>query len=198
VLTTAKDLLPAGFVPPNPGVGKDGQPESPDAWLLKRLGDDPFVYVSRIRMLEDRGRQQAMFSSDPEVEEEYVVLADVSVDVYAVRDRLAELGLLRPDGGGSGRSVTLVIQGLQHHRPLRILREVLEEDGGVESVVPIEFTRGRAVLDVRSDRDAPALVEALKTRAPEELQVVVVDQQAREATLLIDWHPPPPEEEATP
>ncbi len=192
VVNVAKGLLPAGFVPPDPGVGEDGLPEEPDAWLAKRLGEDPFVYVTRIRMLEDRGRQEAMFATDPEVEEEYVVLADVTVDVDAVRERLAELGLLRPSSPGTRRSVTLVVQGLSHPRPLRILREVLEDDGGVESVVPIEFTRDRAVLAVRSNRDAPALVDALETYAPEELQIVVVDQRAREATLLIDWRPPPP------
>ena len=199
VLRTAKDLLPAGFTPPDPAIGEDGLPEEPDAWLEARLGDDPFVYVSRFRILEDRGRQEAMFATDPEVLEEYVVVADVSVDVDAVRERLAELGLQRPSTGGSGRSVMLVIQGLTHHQPLRMLRQVLEDEGGVDSVVPVEFTSGRAVLAVRSNRDAPALVEALQNRAPEGLQVVVVDQRAREATLLIDWRaPPPPAEEDVP
>jgi hypothetical protein len=196
VLRTAMELLPEGFVPPEPGIGDDGLPEEPERWLEERLGEDPFVYVSRFRVVEDRGRRPAMFAGDPQVEEEYVVVADVSVDVDAVRDRLNELGLLRAPGG-SGRAITLVIQGLDAYRPLAMLRETLLEDHNVESVVPVEFTSRRAVLSVRADRDAPALVAALSQSAPEGLQIVVVDQRAREATLLIDWRPPDPSDATT-
>jgi hypothetical protein len=198
VVRTAKSLLPPDFAPSHPGVGSEGLPEETDAWLADRLGDDPFVYVSRFRVLEDRGRRPAMFASDPDVEEEYVVLADVSVDVDAVGDRLAALGLDVAGAGRADRSLILTIEGLEGYRPLELLRDALREDRGVRAVVPVEFTHGRAVLSVQADRGAPSVVEALRARAPEGLQMVVVEQRDDEATLLVDWHPPfePEAEEA--
>jgi len=197
VLRVAAELLPADFIPPEPATRPDGEAEAPGDWLAERLGDDPFAYVSSFRILEDRGRRPAMFAGDPDVEHEYVVVADVSVDVGALRDRVASLGLLAPRSGASGRELRLVIEGLTHYLPLAMLRETLQEDRGVRSVVPVEFTAGRAVLAVKADRDATALVADLSRRAPEGLKIVPVDQGPDEATLLVEWRPPAPPDAAS-
>ena len=190
VVRTAKALLPSDFAPPGAGVDEDGLPEKPDAWLADRLGDDPFAYVSRFRILEDRGRRPAMFASDPDVEEEYVVLADVTVDVDAVGERLASLGLDVAGTGRVARTLTITVEGLTGYTPLGLLRDALRDDRGVRAVVPAEFTHGRAVLSVEASRTAPSVVDALIARAPEGLQIVVVEQDEDEATLLVDWRPP--------
>jgi hypothetical protein len=170
----------------------DAGPGEPNAWLAARLGDDPFVYVTRFRILEDRGRRPAMFATDPDVEFEYVVVAEVNLDLDAIRKRMETLGLAQRGQRGSGRQLTLVIEGLTSYQPLAMLREALASDRGVRSVVPVEFTQRRAVLAVDADRDVGRLVEDLSRRAPEGLRIVMVDQGPGSATLLVEWRPPAP------
>ncbi len=200
VVRAARRQLPDDFVPPGAGRPGAGDEPSPDEWLAGRLGDDPFAYATRFRILEDRGQRPALFANEAGVESEYVVVAEVTVDAGAVRERLETLGLLAARGGGAARRVTLVLEGLRDYRPLEVVRQTLLDDHGVRSALPVEFQRGRAVLAVDTDRDATRLVADLQRSAPEGLRVVAVQQSATEATLRVEWEPPAPpaETDATP
>jgi len=195
--TAAMELLPEDFTPPEGEVGPDGEPLSPAAWVEQRLGDDPYVYATRFRILEDRGRRRATFSADSGVDYEYVVVADVDLDLDAVRGRLAALGLLAGGTAGSGQEVRLVVEGLSSYRPLARLRSALAADRGVRSVVPVEFTDGRAVLSLDADRGAGQLAAELTHRPPDGLRVLVVEEGASEATVLVEELAPPPDPDAS-
>lgn len=194
VLRSARGMLPADFVPPEPEASPDGAPPppmpDPESWLEQQLGKDPFAYATRFSILEDRGRRPAMFATEGDVEFEYVIVAEVTVDLGAIRERLETAGALEPGTAGAGREVLLVLEGLTHYQPVRVLREALQAERGVRSVVPIEFSDGRAVLAVDSDRDAEALVEDLRRQAPAGLRILPVQLDPAEATLLVEWSPP--------
>ncbi len=191
VVSAAAAMLPADFRAPVEPAPEDGSGE-PNAWLAKRLGNDPFVYVTRFRILEDRGRRPAMFAADRDVEFEYVVVAEVNLDLDAIRERMEKQGFVSRAPQASGRQLTLVLEGLSSYRPVAIVLETLESDRGVRSALPVEFTERRAVLAVDADRDIGRLVEDLRRRAPEGLRVVTVDQGPASATLLVEWQPPEP------
>jgi hypothetical protein len=190
VVSAAAAMLPASFTPPEPAP--EDAPGEPNAWLAERLGDDPFVYVTRFRILEDRGRRPAMFAADRDVEFEYVVVAEVNLDLDAIRARMEKLGFVASVQRASGRQVILVLEGLSSYQPVAIVRKALASDRGVRSVVPVEFTERRAVLAVDADRGVGRLVEDLTRRAPEGLRIVTVDQGPASATLLVEWQPPAP------
>ena len=176
VADAAAAMLPANHAPPAPAPDRPDQ--EPNAWLAEKLGADPFVYVTRFRIVEDRGRRPAMFSADRSVEFEYVVVAEVNVDLDAVRAKMEKLGLAERSARGPSREVTLVVEGLTSYKPLALVRETLARD--------------RGVLAVDSDQDAAGLVAALTRRAPEGLSVVMVDQAPTRATVRIGWQPPAP------
>lgn len=179
VLRVARELVPGGL----PASAGDEE-----AWLAERLGD-PLAYSGQFSIVEDRGERPAMFASDPSVESEYVVLAAVGVDVGAVADRLASLGLLAPDR--ARQQLLLVVEGLEGYQALVLLQRALERDRGVRSVVPVEFTPGRAVLALAADRDAREIVSDLEASAPAGLEIVATEVGARQATLRVRWHPEP-------
>jgi len=189
VADAAVAMLPGNFVPPVP-PSNDKSEREPNAWLAERLGDDPYAYVTRFRIVEDRGRRPAVFSADHSVEFEYVVLAEVNLDLDAIRAKMERLGLVEHSARGPSREVTLVLEGLSSYPPLALVRKTLAHERGVHSVSPVEFTTGRAVLAVDTDEDAAALVERLNRRAPEGLHVVMIDQGPGRATVRVDWRPP--------
>jgi hypothetical protein len=190
VAKAAASMLPAGYAAPTPPVDDEAAQRDPNGWLAERLGEDPFAYVTRFRILEDRGRRPAMFSADRDVEYEYVVMAEVHLDLDAIRARMEKIGLAEHSGRGPARQVQIVVEGLTGYPPLERVRETLARDRGVRSVVPTEFSRGRAVLAVDSDRGADALVADLTRRAPEGLSVVPVDGGPDRATIRVEWRPP--------
>ena len=93
VADAAAAMLPASFVPPKPPPDHAQAEREPNAWLAEKLGDDPFVYVTRFRIVEDRGKQPAMFSANRSVEYEYVVTAEANLDLDAIRAKMEKLGL---------------------------------------------------------------------------------------------------------
>jgi hypothetical protein len=127
-----------------------------------------------------------MFASDPAVESEYVVVAEVTLDADAIRARLETLGLVAAERPQGHQRVVLVVEGLRHYGPLAELRRLLLDDPRVRSADPVEFRRGRAVLAVDADRDAPGLVADLQRRAPEGLRIDVLDQGRDGATLRVE------------
>lgn len=187
VTEAAAAMLPAGHVAPTPAPA---EPErEPNAWLAEKLGGDPFVYVTRFRIVEDRGRRPATLSTDRSVAHEYVVLAEVNLDLGAIRAKMEKLGLADRGARGPAREVTLVVEGLSHYKPLALVRETLQRDRGVRSVRPVEFSTGRAVLAVDADQDAAGLAEGLARRAPEGLGVTMVESGPDRATVRVDWQP---------
>ena len=190
VSAAAATMLSGSATPPAPPGEDEGGHRDPNAWLAERLGKDPFAYVTRFRILEDRGRRPATFSKDRDVEFEYVVLAEVQLDLDAIRERMEKLGLAERGASGEERRVQIVVEGLTSYPPLQKVREALARDRGVRSVVPVEFTRGRAVLAVDSDRGADALVAELTRRAPEGLRIEPVDSGPDRATVRVEWQPP--------
>jgi hypothetical protein len=198
VAEAAAAMLPAGSAPPEPPRDARETEREPNAWLAEKLGGDPFAYVTRFRIVEDRGKRPAMFSADRSVEYEYVVLAEVNLDLDAIRAKMEKLGLAERGARGPAREVTLVVEGLTSYAPLAAVRKTLARERGVRSVQPVEFTAGRAVLAVDADTDAAGLVDGLTRRAPEGLRVNVVEQGPTRATVRVDWQPPAPVPAAPP
>jgi len=142
-----------------------------DAAIAGALGNDPLVYATRFQIVEDRGERPALFSDDPEIENEYVVLAEVHVDINRVRKRLSSAGLMSLPAGDVGyfrTRVTLV--DIRSWAELQAVRTLLGEIGA-QSAVPVDLVRGRAVLAVESRHSPAALVSALIAAAPPELRL---------------------------
>ncbi len=190
VASAAAAMLPANYTPPAPPAHDEHAQADPNAWLAERLGGDPFAYVTRFRILEDRGRRPATITAGRDAEYEYVVLAEVQLDLDAIRERMEQIGLAERRGNGQERRVLIVVEGLTSYPPLQKVRETIAHDRSVRSVVPVEFTRGRAVLAVDSDRGADAIVASLTQRAPEGLRITPVDQGPDHATVRAEWQPP--------
>jgi hypothetical protein len=177
--------------PPEPAPGEQRRP-APDAIapaLAPALGDDPFEYATRFRILEERGIRPAMLSGS-DAEQEYVVLVEVFVDATRIGERLAAAGW-REDPAGSHSRVHLVLEGLRSFQAYDALRRALSDELHVRSVIPVELVRGRAVLEVDSDYDPDGLLAALADTAEPGLRVVPVSRDADTLTVLVDWTPPP-------
>ena len=142
-----------------------------DATLSAALGKDPLVYATRFRVLEDRGERPALFSDDPRVENEYVVLAEVYVDVDRVRERLSSAGLMRlPSGETADIRTRVTLVDVQSWAEIQAVRTLLGEIGA-QSAIPVDLERGRTALAVESKLSPAALVRALIAAAPPELRL---------------------------
>jgi len=142
-----------------------------DSVVAEALGSDPLVYATRFRIVEDRGERPALFSNDPEIETEYVVLAEVHVNIDRVRERLSGAGLMQlPSGDGGSFTTRVTLVDITGWAELQAVRTLLREIGA-ESTVPVDLVRGRAVLAVRSRYSPTALVRALRAAAPAELSL---------------------------
>jgi hypothetical protein len=140
--------------------------------LEAALGKDPLEYATRFRIVEDRGEQPALLSEDPEVEREYVVVIETRVDADRVREQLVASGLLaRPSGERRRQQVRVEIEDVQGYGSYRAVQTLIEELG-VDSAVPTELERGRAVLLVTGTRSADQLLEALQRSAPPNLSLL--------------------------
>jgi hypothetical protein len=147
------------------------------------LGDDPYAFATRYRIREDRGERPALFTDDPEVESEYVVVVEVHVDVGRVRERLAAAGLLRMPSGDSRRyRVRVVIEDVESYAAYMAVRTLLEEMD-LRSVLPLEMERGRAVIAVDGGRSPDQLMSALVRAAPSNLRLVPLGVDAQTLTL---------------
>jgi len=193
VAQVARELLPTDFDAPPPGEPGADAAATPDERLAGALGDDPFAYAERFRILEDRGERAAVQSEDPEVEREYVVLAEISVNVTRVEERLRQAGLLdAPAGGPRVTSIRLELQGVDSYGAYAAVRQALLDDPAVTEVQPQEIERGRTVLAVESDGDVEGLLSRLVRSAPPGLQLVPLESEAESVVLLVEWTPPAP------
>ena len=142
--------------------------------LRAALGGDPLEFATRFRILEDRGERPALFTEDPTVTTEYVVVTEVHVDADRVRKRLARSGLLvAPSGDRPRRRVRVEILDLRSYASYVAVRTLLEELG-LRTPVPVEMERGRAVLQVEADRPPSQLLTDLVRAAPANLSLVPV------------------------
>jgi hypothetical protein len=166
-------------------------PEQAEARVGAALGADPLAYVNRFRIVEDQGERPALFTEDPGVESEYVVLLEVQVDADRVRRRLVEAGLAAAPSEGARRvPVRVVVEDVGSWASYRAVRTLLEEVG-VRSAVPVEMQRGRAVLDVEGDRGPEELLAALLRAAPPELRLVPLGSDATTLRLRAVFLAPP-------
>jgi hypothetical protein len=117
-------------------------------------------YVVRFRVVEDRGVQPRQFTTNRNATHEYQVRVEASVDARQVRQRLVTAGLLA-GGEGALRRVDLTLEELPSYAALERIRLALVDQLQAESAVPVEFTRRRAVLAVRTRSDARGLLERL-------------------------------------
>ena len=185
VLRVALDLLP------------DYDPMEAEVALSDLLGKDPLAYATRFRILEDRGERPALFSEDPDVETEYVVVVMVHVDVTRVRRRLEMTGVLEPSGEVRRVRVHLVIEDLADYTDYAALRRLLLDGLGVRSALPVEMEPGRAVMEVDGDRRPDALLEALLAAAPPTLEIIPLATDRRTIVVRIHQIPPPAAEGGT-
>jgi hypothetical protein len=188
VLRTAEGLLPPDFVPEGVETGPGEDPEQALAsWLGEALGDDPFEYATRFRILEDRGVRRSM-NAQGEAASEYVVLAEVHVDAERVRERLQFVGALAgPSGDDSGERIRIVADGVTSYVAYEALQRAVIDGLGARSVVPLELERGRAVLEADAPGDPDALLADLAAGAPPELRVVPLEASDDEIHVLIEW-----------
>lgn len=161
-----------------------------DAWL----GDDRREYTSGFRVVSDLGARSPEILEGLEEGSEYAVVAEVTVDVERIRGRLVEVGVVRPRASVSRPSgrILLILEPLDSYAAYSYVRETL-------GAVPVEFTRGRAVLGLETDLHPEAVVERLRRTAPENIRVGQADWDG--ATLRLDVRqtgPPGQPEEVQP
>jgi len=82
------------------------------------------------------------------------------VDARSVSDRLVATGMLAGRSGAL-RQVDLTLEEIPSYVALERIRLALVDQLQAESVVPVEFTRQRAVLAVRTRSDGRRLLERL-------------------------------------
>jgi len=190
----ARGLLPDGppaFVDPPDAAGSATSSELDPAYA-SALGEDPFEYATRFRILENRGTRPALLSRDSDVETEYVVVVEVFVDASRVRERLQASGWIAGPGGQAHPSVQLVVEGLTSYGAYRAVRETLLDDLDVESAVPLELSEGRAVLEVVGPYGVESLLTALVEARRPGLRLVPLDRDVQRLTVLVEWVAPPP------
>jgi hypothetical protein len=163
----------------------DFDPETGEEALAAALSGDPSEFATRYRIREDRGERPALFTDDPEVETEYVVVVEVHVDVERVRERLAAAGLLlMPSGDGRRYRVRIVIEHAGSHAAYMAVRTLLQELG-LRSVLPVEMERGRAVLEVDGNRSPDQLMNGLMQATPSNLRLEPLSIDATTLTLRV-------------
>lgn len=173
--------------------GTDGATE---VELKEVLGENLGGFTSRFRIVQDRGERPALSHEEEGITAEYVMVVDVDVDADRVRQRLSQFGLLVEAGGRSiQRSLVLEVRGLQAYGAYEALREALLKGAGVQSVQPLEWTRGRSLLAVESEQSAQDLLDRLLGNLPPGLEVSPHSIDAQRLELRVEWTPPPSAQE---
>ncbi len=161
--------------------------------LDRVLGKKMVPYTTRFRVIEDRGRRPALFSDDPEVTEEYVVIVEVQVDVDRVRGRLVEAGLLRAgDPSVLVHAVLLEVEGLRQYAAYLDFHSLLVEQLGAHEVVPVEMSQGRTVFDIATEVTAVEFLEALLTATPPHIEIDPRHASGGRLHVKVRWQPASP------
>lgn len=179
------------------------EPEDGSDPLRTALGNDMIPFTRSFRIVEDQGERPSLFNDDPDAATEYVVVVAVQVDVDRVRERLVSAGLLASETTETTlKGIRVEIQGLTHYRGLEILMETMRgEEVRATSVIPMEFERGRTILNVKAEWGANELLERLLAAAPEELRILPMEVEGGDGeggrdeperlVLGVQWVPPP-------
>jgi hypothetical protein len=205
----ARSLLPPDFVAPiaaeeseaaeggaleaAPDEGLDAAADDAarEAWLDRVLGEDPFEFATRFRILEDRGVRRALLSDAPGVENEYVVVVEAYVDVARVLERLRSSGaLLAPAGDAHLFRIWLVAEGVDSFATYDALRRALAATAGVRGVLPVELQRGRVEFEIDAEREVFTVLDDLPAVAPPGLRIIPLESQEDRVTVLLDWREP--------
>jgi hypothetical protein len=170
-----------------------GDPDQVDPEALAAaLGDDPYAYASRFRILEDRGERPALLVDEPGIEREYVVVVEAWVDADRVRERLSAAGLLEEPAGGHRRSrLRVAVRNVRSHADYAAIRAALIEPGGALSVTPLEIERGQALFEVVSERSAARTLDALLAASGPALRIVPIEQDEDSLVLRMERAPEP-------
>ncbi|MCH7600131.1 MAG: hypothetical protein IH973_10270 [Myxococcales bacterium] len=180
----------------DPVNGITGDPEydpnTPDLDAI--LGEKMVPYTLRFRVIEDRGRRPALFSDDPDVSEEYLVIVEVQVDVDRIQAKLVEAGLLIPGENALGSNeVRLEIDGLTIYPAYLAMRELLEGPLGATGVYPVEMGHGRTILDVETQASAVEFLEQMLILAPPAIEIVPVQASGNRVHIVVNWVSDPTE-----
>ncbi len=208
---TGLDPVPFFGGDPNSGEGKapieivepgaDEEAPSSDSELAPReilrnaLGDQARGYTNRYRISEDRGLRERLFTGgeNPDANSEYVVVAEVDVDVERVRKALLKAGVIDSVAKASldnvSRELRLVILDPINYRLVTDLQKVIEEEMEHSSALPLEFENGQAVLAVRSDLGAETFARSLIRRLPAELHVKQATVRGDEIAMRFELRP---------
>jgi hypothetical protein len=125
------------------------------------LGADAADFAVSFRVLEDRGEQDALVSGAPGGGREYVVLAEVQVDVDRVRDRLRTTGLLAGEAPvAPAAAFRLEVLEIPSPAVWTAVRAALAR-AGAQSAIPMEIQAGRALFEVQAPLGAEKTVERL-------------------------------------
>jgi hypothetical protein len=164
------------------------------ASLATALGKDPYVYISRFRVVEDRGVQPALFSANSDIDSEYRVIVEVHVDRDLVRARLSESGMLDVPTGTSPTQLTrIALEGLDDYRVYESIRNALVEGVGARSATPVEAMPGLIVIAVDSGRSGFELLDALERAVPSHLELVAVQVDPQLLRLRVVVRAPIPD-----
>ncbi len=146
--------------------------EAEDEMIRQALGREMVSFTKSFRIVEDQGERPALFTDDPDVATEYVVLLEVQVETDRVRARMEAAGLLDPLAASELKGIQLEVLGLTHYLGYRALLDVLGSDTvSAEAVFPRNFSSGRVVLSVQGEWAAEELLDRLKAAAPGNLHI---------------------------
>lgn len=142
-------------------------------------------YVTRFRVLEDRGTRPKELSTLAGATHEYVVLVEAIVTVGPVRERLVRAGLLAPAGEGGVRRVELTLESVPSYAAYEAIRDLLLDRLQAQSALPVEFTAGRVVIEVVTRDTGTRLLDRLARSGTAEFRVEPVDAGDREARGVV-------------
>ena len=163
------------------------QTAEPDTPLDEILGLDPFEFATRFQVVEDRGERPALFSRDPDVVTEYVVIVVVSIDRDLIRERLETAGLLFARPGGMSRvRIRLVLEGLDEYWAYEEIRTALVVDLGMRSAIPVEIEPGRLTLEVEGNRPPSELLGPLQRAVAGQMELIPLSVDSHAMSLRVE------------
>ena len=200
VQQTAEDLLGSGVgdeLGGDLGDAPDLEAEAAESAELQRiLGDDPLEYATRFQVVEDRGEGPALFSSDPDVETEYVVIVSVFVDRDRIRERLTRAGMpLALPGQEPQIRSRLILENLGEYWVYAEIRRVLLEELKMRSAIPRAFTPGRAILELNATQAPSEFLGSLQQSVSDRMALVPLSVEADEMRLRVELRDPQPLDE---
>ena len=168
------------------------RPSEDEAALLREaLGKDMLPYTRSYRILEDQGELPVLFADSPGVENEYVVVMEVIVDVDRVSKALETAGLVTAEAQDEQIDVTLELVGLSRYEALEQVLSALRGPLGATRVSTVEFERGRQLIAVEGPFDADGLAARLGawSDARLKLEPVALDPVYRRIRVVARWFP---------